>query len=253
MRREHQDFRLAHHVLQPIPGAFHEVRIPRQEPLIHQQHLRADRGGDGETEPDDHPRAVDAHGQVDELVHLPEHPHILLQPRDRRWIEPAIEAAQQNILPPGQAEIEAEMRIEQRVQRPAHPDRTGERLVDPRHRAQQRGLAGAIAADQPEPVARPEGEGDIAQRLHHNAMAIILAHAFLHGVEQRFLQAASTGVVEREVETDTPDLDARHRRVQIRPIHCGALYSQNAMRPRTRAKNSQVPPHRSNELMPAEA
>jgi hypothetical protein len=43
-------------------------------------------------------------------------------------------------------------------------DAPGDRLVNAGKRAQQRGLAGAVAADQAQTVARLQGKADVAQR-----------------------------------------------------------------------------------------
>ena len=87
VRGEHQDLGPAHHVLQPGARLFHERGVAGQEPLVHQQHLRADRGREREAEPHHHAGAVDAHRQVDELAELGEVLHVLLQAADRGLAE----------------------------------------------------------------------------------------------------------------------------------------------------------------------
>ena len=53
--------------------------------------------------------------------------------------------------------------------RPLHVDLAGVDAVDPRHALQQRALAGPVAPDDAEELARRDGEGDVVQPFEHLA------------------------------------------------------------------------------------
>ena len=85
--------------------------------------------------------------------------HVLLELADRRRVEAVVEAAQHDVLAPGQIDVHAE--AADRAARSALPrtrTRPIDRLVDAGERAQQRGLAGAVDADQAEAVAARQRE-----------------------------------------------------------------------------------------------
>ena len=219
MGRDHQDLGVAHQLLQPPPRLDHEAGVAGQEPLVHQQHLRPDRGGEREAEADHHAGAVGAHRHVEEAAEVGEPLHVVLQGADRARVQPGIEPAQADILPAGEVEVHPQVGVEQGVQLAPHRHPAGDRLVDPGQRAQQRGLARTVAADQPQPLARTQREGEAAQRVHHQAALRILAQPVRGRRGDGLAQRARGAVVQRERHVQVAHLDARHR---LRPSTPGA-------------------------------
>ena len=241
-----EDIGAADHVFEAVSRAFHEIGVAGEEPFVHQQDLRADGGGEREAETDDHASAIDADGQVDEFVHFGELADVGFELGDGAWVKPGVEAAERDVFPAGEAEVHAQGGVEQGVEGAVDADPAVEGFVDAGQGAQQGGFPRAVAADEAEAVAGFEAEGNVAQGLDDNAMAVVLAHALGDGAEQGFLQTAAAGVIEREVEADVMGLD----RGRDEGYH--VAHTQKAMRPRTRVKTSQAMAHSTIELVRAE-
>ena len=107
-------------------------------------------------------------------------------------------------------------------------------------------IGARLSADQAEAVAWLEDEGDVTQRAHHHAVAVILGHPAGDGVDQRLFQAAAAGVVERKIEVHAGGFDEGGRAVRH------GTYTQNAMRPRARVNSAHEAAHSSRELTMAE-
>ena len=71
MGGEHEDLGAPHHILEPDPRLLNEARIAGEEPFVHQQDLRADRGREREGKADHHSRAVDPHRKIEEGESIP--------------------------------------------------------------------------------------------------------------------------------------------------------------------------------------
>ncbi len=96
-----------------------------------------------------------------------------------------------------------------------------------------------LTPDQAETIARAKLEAHVAQGLDDDAVAAIMLQApgvpplpgaSGGGLQHRLLQAAAVAVVDREVHVHAMDGDAGH-----------GAQTQNARRPRSRAKMSQDP------------
>ena len=84
-------------------------------------------------------------GEVDDLVELPV---------DLRLAHAEDRAVQVDVLPAGQLGVEARADLEQRADAPVDLGAAVRRLGDPREHLEQRALAGAVAADDAEHLAR---------------------------------------------------------------------------------------------------
>ena len=73
-------------------------------------------------------------------------------------------AVQVDVLAPGQLGVEAGADLEQRADAAGDLGPAGGRLGDARQDLEQRALAGAVAADDPDHLARTDLERDVAQR-----------------------------------------------------------------------------------------
>src|ERR1019366_7957770 len=127
---QYEDLGAAHHVLEPDSGTLEEGGVAGQDPLIHQQDLRANGGGEREGEADHHARGVDAHGKVEEVAKVGEAANVVGQTSERGARQPVVEAAQHDVLPPGQVEVHAELHVEQRVHAALDADAADHRLID---------------------------------------------------------------------------------------------------------------------------
>ena len=143
-----------------------ELLVADGEHLVEQEHVRLDVRGDGEAEPHEHPRRVRPHRQVDELLELRERDDLVHQLAHACAREAVDRAVQVDVLAAGEVGVEAGAELEQRRDAAARLDAPAGRLDDPRDEAQQRRLAGAVAADEADGVARLGRERDVAQRLH---------------------------------------------------------------------------------------
>ena len=77
--------------------------------------------------------------------------------------EPHHHAVEDDVLARGELEVEADAELDERRQPPGHADPAAIGLVDARHDLQQRALAGAVAADDPEELALVDVERHVAE------------------------------------------------------------------------------------------
>ena len=136
------------------------------EHLVQQQHVRLEVRGDREAEAHLHPRGVGAHRQVDELLQLGEGDDLVQVLADRRLLQPEDRPVQEDVLAPGELGLEAGAELEQRGDAAADGGAPAGRAEDPGDDPQERRLAGAVAPDEPDRLARLDREGDVLQRLH---------------------------------------------------------------------------------------
>ena len=134
------------------------------EHLVEQQDVGLDVRGDREAEAHVHPRRVRAHRQVDEVLEPGEGDDLVELLADRRAAEAVDRAVEVDVLAAGQVGMEARAELEQRADPPADGDAAGRRLDDSREQAQQRRLAGPVAADEADRAAGLDRERDVAQR-----------------------------------------------------------------------------------------
>ena len=59
-------------------------------------------------------------------------------------------------------------------------------------------LPAPLDANQAEPVTGPQREGNVPQRLHHDAVLIVLAEPAGGGGQHRLFQAAAAAVIQRK-------------------------------------------------------
>ena len=130
-----------------------ELLVADGEHLVEQQHVGLDVRGDGEAEPHVHPRRVGAHGQVDELLELRERDDLVHRLAHARAREAVDRAVQVDVLAPGEVGVEAGAELEQRRDAAAGLDAAARRLDDLRDEPQQRRLARAVTADEPDRLA----------------------------------------------------------------------------------------------------
>ena len=119
---------------------------------------------------------------------------------DLRALEPVDGAVQEDVLAAAEVGVEAGAELEQRADPAADVDASRRRLDDPGDQAQQRRLAGAVAADEPDRLARLDGERHVFERLH----VLRLGAA---AEDEQLLQAARLVRVDAEAARDPVDPD----------------------------------------------
>src|SRR5581483_6410318 len=107
-------------------------------------------------------------------------------------------AAEVDVLAPAQLRVEAGSDLEQRADAAVDPSAAGRRLGDAREDLQQRALAGTVPADDPDDLAGPDVEREVAQRPDRRVFALRLGRR---------------PVAERR--GDTPGHPARARRQRV--------------------------------------
>ena len=116
-------------------------------------------------EPHVHARRVGAHRQVDELLQLREGHDLVHRLADAGAREAVDRAVQIDVLAAGEVGMEARAELEQRRDPAAGLDPARGRLDDPGDEPEQRRLAGAVPADEPDRLAGLDPHGDVAERL----------------------------------------------------------------------------------------
>ena len=77
-----------------------------------------------------------------------------------------VHAARHDVFPPGGFRVEPDAGGQQRRHPPVGMDAAARRRVDPGEHLEQCALAGTVGADDAEPIAVFDVEGDVAERLH---------------------------------------------------------------------------------------
>ncbi len=225
------------------------------EHLVQQQHVGLDVHRDREAEPHVHPRRVRPHRHVGERLQLGEGDDLLQVPVDVLALEPVDGRVQVDVLDPGELGVEAGADLDQRADPPADGERAGRGREDPGEQLQQRRLARAVRADDPEGLAGRDVEVDVTQRPE-------LARARQLAPEERRLQRA----VLREADREHPpqpagaDLPGRHRgalrhlraRSRCGPRSAASPRARAARRAgrRGRCRSAAAPPARSPAARP---
>ena len=170
------------------------------EDLVEQEDVGVEMRGDREAEPHVHPRGVGAHGPVDRLLELGEGDDLVEALADLSPLEPVDGAVEEDVLAAAEVGMEAGAELEQRADPAADVDPSRRRLDDPGDQPQQRRLAGAVAADEPDRLPRLDGERHVFERLH-------VLRVGAAAQDEQLLQAARLVRVDAEAARDPVDPD----------------------------------------------
>ena len=169
--RHHGDAGAVDQRVHALGGLFLEVLVAGADPLVQQQDLRREGRGHGEGQAHGHAGGIGAHRHVDELAETRKRCDFGNFLGGLPIGQAVHETAQDDVAPPAGLALHAEPDGEQGRHASLDGHRPGCRLVDAGHDAQQGGLARSVAADQPEPVARLQVNGDRLERLNLRAPA----------------------------------------------------------------------------------
>src|SRR5581483_2207668 len=149
-------------LLHPLEALPLKSDVADGEHLVHQEKARLRRNGHGEPEPDGHSGRIELHGRVDEVLHLRKSDDV---------VEPAVElgsghaedgSVDVDVLPARELLVEAHTEPQQRSQTaPDLHDAFGRGGHAGEHR-EEGGLAGAVASDDADALARLHLEVDVA-------------------------------------------------------------------------------------------
>ena len=141
-----------------------ECEVPDGEHLVDEQDLRLQMRGDREREPDLHTARVALDRRVEEVVDLGKRDDLVEAALDLPLPHPEDRAVEVDVLAPRQLGVKADSDLEQRAHATANVCEAVGRLRDPREDLQQRRLACAVAADDPDDLAGLDLERDVAER-----------------------------------------------------------------------------------------
>ena len=187
VRREDEDARLLHHLLELDAGLGHKRGIDSTNALVEQEDFRLDGGDDAEGEAHAHAVGVGAQrhrqiiaefGELRDLIHLGLH---LLDGLAQE------ETADDDVVVAGDLRVHAHAQVEDRRDAPAHVRGAAGGLIDAGEQAQQRGLAGAVMAHKPHAVALTQVQVDVLESLDHDGIGSVLTNRTAGGGEHGLL------------------------------------------------------------------
>src|SRR5262249_24056533 len=141
-----------------------EHRIADGEDLVDKQDFLFEMRRHRERQPHIHPARVPLDGRVEELLDLGEGDDLVELSRAPRPPHAQDRAVQHHVTAPGELRVEPGPDLEEARHAPTQMDPPRGRLGDPAEDLQEGRLAGAIPADQPEPVTLAQLERDVAER-----------------------------------------------------------------------------------------
>ena len=125
---------------------------------------RLEERGDREAEPHLHAARIELHLPVDRVLELRERDDVVEPAGDLARLQPDQRAVQEDVLPTGEVRVDAGPHLDQRAHPPGDIRRAPPYGIhDPRQDLQQRGLAGAVRADETDGLARLRSELDVAE------------------------------------------------------------------------------------------
>ncbi len=119
---------------------------------------------DGEGEPRIHAARVRLHRTIDEFVDVGKAQDVVHAGRHLRRRHSVNRRRELDVFPPGEFGIESRAELEDRGDAATHGDASRRRPQRARDQLQQRRLAGAVAAQDADRLARLDRERDVAQR-----------------------------------------------------------------------------------------
>jgi hypothetical protein len=131
--------------------------------LVDQKNLGLEMSGDGEGQSDRHAARVTLDGCVEESLELGEVDDLVESSLDLGAPHPEDRAVQVDVLPSRQLRMKARPHLEQRADAAGDLGPPGRRFGDAGQDLQQRALAGAVVANQPDHVAVANFERHVAQ------------------------------------------------------------------------------------------
>src|SRR6266513_2433240 len=150
-----------------------EVLVPDGEHLVHQENVRLEMHGDGETEAHVHAARVGLHRRVKEAPDVGElldrghrAVHLLARKAEERAVEVRVLAA-------AEVGMESGADLEERGHATVDLERSTGRLRRAREELEQRRLPRSIRADHTERGPRLHREADVAERLHHLGWCVL--------------------------------------------------------------------------------
>ncbi len=136
------------------------------EDLVEQEDVGVEERRDREAEPHGHPGRVRPHRTVDRVLELGEGDDLVEPLPDVGPAQPLDRAVQEDVLAPGEVEVEPRAELEERADPPFRTHRAGRRLDDPGDEPEQRRLPGAVPPDETDRLAASDGEGHVVERPH---------------------------------------------------------------------------------------
>ena len=170
-------------------AAVRKNRIAHRKGLIHDQNIRIDVNGGGESQPDIHAARILFHWPVDEVADLGER-------LNQRQVALHLGAADahdlavdENVFAAGELRIETRAQFEQRGHSSTRDDAACRRLEDPADHLKQGALAAAVRTHQTDDFAALDAERDVPQCPEIGVQRLVTQRIqFADAVERRLIQ-----------------------------------------------------------------
>ncbi len=208
MGRQDEDARSRDQIGDAMRHPLGKFCISRAQALVEQQDFGVEGRRNGEAEAHHHACRIGPHRQREIFAQLAERFDFAGLARDFRARHAQKQAAGDNVLRSGIVDVEPGRRGEQRRDVPVNDDAAAGGGVDAGKHPQQRRLARAVVADEPDPVALFDVKIDAVERSHD----LLLARASRHdrtacGAAEEIAPPAPVRAVNREVDGDILERD----------------------------------------------
>ena len=207
MTGENQDSGPLDQALQPGLRLLQEVGVDGSDTLVEQQDLRVDARHHTHGEPHPHAGGVGAQrhrkvfaqfGELGDLVDLGGH---LLAGLAQE------QAADDDVLEPGDLRVHPHAKVENRCDAAPYGRRAAGGLVDAGQQPQQRRFPRTVVSDQAHPVAHPQLQRDVPQRLDDDDILGVAPDGAPGLAEERLLQRAGLGIEDGKLDPGVAGLD----------------------------------------------
>src|SRR6478735_1102582 len=202
---DHQRMSLGAQFGDPGQALVLEGLVADREDLVDQEDVGLGVDGDREGEPQEHARGVELHLGVDELLDLAEGDDVVELLVDLLLRHPEDGPVEVDVLATGEIGMEAGPDLDESGHPAAHTDRAAVREHDARDELEQRGLAGAVEAQERHRLALVYVHDDVVERLER--VGGQLGPASAQGPHHQLLDGAR--MPQGELLGHTADLDSR--------------------------------------------
>ena len=212
MRRQNQHARELDELFHPLRRLGDEQSVAGRQPFVEQQDFRHDAGGSGKSQPNAHARRIGANRHVQIVAELGERGDLVDALAHVARVDAHIHAAQDDVLLAGHVGVHADIDVEERRDPSRSHQFTPAGTIDAGQYLEQRGLAGAVEADQADPIALLDAEIEVVERAHVDAVERVAREIAARRVgDDRFFQRPRAALIHRKVDAQIVQAKKRHR------------------------------------------
>lgn len=186
------------------------MRIARQNRFVHQQDFGIEAGGDREAEPQNHSRRVGPDRHIEVIAELGKLGDLRQTALDLVRRQAEQQGAHADVVVPVEVGVDSQIDVEHRRNTAARSHLSPDRLVDSRHRPQQRRLPCAIGPDQGDTIPDGQRQRDVVQRRDHHLVPRVATDVAGGTVKQyELLQRPRSDLVDGKLDGDAVEADDR--------------------------------------------